>query len=216
MKRFFIASVFAAVLFCQLTGCSTEVDLSKYISEKRSEIYLYSDDDLEIKLYCVSREQPYAADGICGNICDLIEIFISFGKTPDKVEVIVNGLHSEMNYEAVQNRFTLTYSASPLNADGVDISLVCDGEQRDYRALSVKDKGILSCEQAVKCAYEYDKEMFRSLESRHDFNGEIYVRLLYEDGCYYYVGVCDRNKNITAYLLDGGTGKIIATKKLPA
>lgn len=216
MKRFFIALVCAAVLICQLAGCSAQVDLSKYISEKRSEIYLYSDDDAEIKLYCVSREQPYAADGICGDVCDLIEIYVTFAKTPAAVEISVDGLHADMNYEAVDKRFTLSYSAPPLQRDGVDITLNCDGEQKIYRALNVKDKGVLSCEQAVKCAYAYDKELFDSLKTRRDFAGEIYVRLLYDDGCYYYVGLCDRNKNITAYLLDGGIGKVISTKKLSA
>ena len=204
------------MLICQLAGCSAQVDLSKYISEKRSEIYLYSDDDAEIKLYCVSREQPYAADGICGDVCDLIEIYVTFAKTPAAVEISVDGLHADMNYEAVDKRFTLYYSAPPLQRDGVDITLNCDGEQKIYRALNVKDKGVLSCEQAVKCAYAYDKELFDSLKTRRDFAGEIYVRLLYDDGCYYYVGLCDRNKNITAYLLDGGIGKVISTKKLSA
>ena len=216
MKRFFIALVCAAVLICQLTGCSAQVDLSEYISEKRSEIYLYSDDDAEIKLYCVSREQPYAADGICGDVCDIIEIYVTFAKTPAAVEISFDGLHADMNYEAVDKRFTLYYSAPPLQRDGVDITLNCDGEQKIYRTLNVKDKGVLSCEQAVKCAYAYDKELFDSLKTRRDFAGEIYVRLLYDDGCYYYVGLCDRNKNITAYLLDGGIGKVISTKKLSA
>lgn len=216
MKRFFISSVCAAVLLCLLAGCAAKVDYSKYISEKRSEIYIYSDDETEIKIYCVSREQPYASDGICGDMCDLREIFVTLEKTPNAVEISVEGMNSEMNYEAVNKQFTLTYSAPPFNSDGVDVLLTCDGAQKKCRALNVKDKGVISCEHAVNCAYEYDRELFENLKTRREFCGEIYVRLLYDEYCYFYVGVCDRNKNITAYLLDGGSGKIIATKKLTA
>ena len=63
----------------------------------------------------------------------------------------------------------------------------------------------------TECAVEHGKELFASLTDGNIFLGEIYVRLLYDDGCYYYVGVCDRNKKITAYLVDGERGKVIAS-----
>ena len=214
MKHFFIAVICAAAAVLSISGCAVNVDYTRYITESRSEIYIYSDDDTNIKIYCVSREQPYCADGICGNLCNLREIFITFTKTPESVEIIIDGFTAEMNYEAVEKQFTLNYSAAALNADGVDISLICDGIQKNYRVLNVKDNGVISCEQAVKCAAEYDAELFKNLTTRRDFKGEIYVRLLYDEGCYYYVGVCDRDKNITAYLLDGGIGKVITSKKI--
>lgn len=199
-----------------LPACAPKTDYTKYISEKRSEIYLYSDDETDIKINCVSREQPYCTDGICGNMCELREIFITLATTPESVEISVDGFTGEMNYEAVEKRFSLTYTAPPFNADGVEIGLEYNGIQKNYRALNVKDSGVITCEQAVKCAAEYDGELFESLKTKRDFAGEIYVRLLFDDGCYYYVGVCDRDKNITAYLLDGGTGKIITSKKISA
>ena len=72
----------------------------------------------------------------------------------------------------------------------------------------------MDCESAVKCVTEHNPDLFASLTENKIFKGEIYVRLLYDEGCYYYVGVCDREKNINAFLVDGVRGKIIANKKL--
>lgn len=199
-----------------LAACSAEFDYTRYISEKRSEIYLYTDDTVQITVNCVQREQPYNADGICGETCDLVEIFVKLSPTPNSMEISVEGYSGEMNYEAVNTRFTASYSAPSFKNEGIDVVITADGNEKTYRALNVLDSGILSCEQVLKCAVEHDRELFASLTRKRDFSGEIYVRLLYDEGCYYYVGVCDREKNITAYLLDGGIGKVIATKKITA
>lgn len=215
MKKFIVAAVgMAALGAAALSGCNTQPDYTGYISEKRSEIYIYKDDIADITVHCVSREQPYNADGICGNMCDLVEIFVKLSPVPESVEAELGGYSGEMNYQAVDERFTASYSAPAFNAEGIDITLNFGGESHTYRALSVLDSGVLSCEQVLNYAIEYDGELFKSLTKGRDFSGEIYVRLLYDEGCYYYVGVCDRNKNITAYLLDGGIGKVIATKKI--
>ena len=217
MKKFIAAAICAAIAaVLPLTACNTKIDYTQYISEKRSEIYLYKDDAAEIAVHCVRREQPYNADGICGIPCDLVEIFVKIFPTPNSVEISVAGYSGEMNYEAVNTRFTASYTSPAFKCEGMDIVLTADGVEKNYRVLSVLDSGILTCEQALICAVEHDKELFASLTHNRDFAGEIYVRLLYDEGCYYYVGVCDRNKNITAYLLDGGIGQVIATKKITA
>lgn len=217
MKKFIAAVICAAVAaVLPLTACNAQTDYTQYISEKRSEIYLYKDDVTEITINCVSREQPYNSDGICGNMCDLVEIFVKLTPTPDSVEISLEGYSGEMNYEAVNARFTASYTSPAFMREGIDVAITVGGEQKNYRVLSVLDSGVLSCEQVLNCAVEHDRELFASLTRKRDFAGEIYVRLLYDEGCYYYVGVCDRDKNITAYLLDGGIGKVIATKKITA
>ncbi len=216
MKRFIIAALFAATAIAGLSACSSQIDYTKFISEKRSEIYLYSDDEIDFKIYCTEREQPYVSDGICGEPCSLAEIFASFPVPPETLEAKVGNFSGEMNYEAVNKRFTLTFSAEPFSADGVDVTLTFDGKEKTFRALNVAGKDTISCGDAVRFAAEYDGELFKSLTRKNGFGGEIYVRLLYDDGCYYYVGVCDREKNVSAYLLDGTSGKVISHKKLPA
>lgn len=214
MKKFLIAAAGLFVALCALSGCSKSITYSDYISEKRSDIYLYAGDDIAIKIYCSQREQPYAADGIKGDMSDFIEIFVTLPKNPETVEINAGGVGGEMNYRAVENDFYLSFTAQPYNTESVEIQLDCDGEVNSYTVQSVKSGALISCEQALNCVIDHDKELFDSLTEGKLFSGEIYVRLLYDNGCYYYVGVCDRQKNVSAYLVDGERGKIIASKKL--
>ncbi len=201
----------AAALFC---GCARGVDYPAFISEKRTDIFIYKDDDKEIKIYCSEREQPYAADGIMGDICPIVEIFVTLPKNPQELEVSVESVEGEMNYRSVENCFYLSFTAAAFGKASVDVTLTYDGKSETFSALSVRYAGVMSCEQAVLCAAEHDKELFESLMKKGAFDGEIYVRLLYDEGCYYYVGVCDKSKKITAYLVDGEKGKVIAKKHL--
>lgn len=216
MKLFITAAACAAAAVLTFSACSKQPDYIGYISEKRSEIYLYSDDDVDFKIYCTEREQPYLSDGICGEMCRIIEVYASFAAPHESVGATIGGFTAEMNYEAVGKRFTLTYPLAPFSADGVDVKLDFGDGEKSFRALNVSDGDTISCEEAVRYAAEYDKELFESLTTKKSFAGEIYVRLLYDEGCYYYVGVCDRDKNVSAYLIDGVKGKVISHKKLNA
>ena len=89
-----------------------------------------------------------------------------------------------------------------------------DGKTETYTALTAIYEGVLSCDDALRCVIDCEKELFENMTVNGVFDGEIYVRLLYDDGCYYYVGVCGKDKNITAFLVDGEKGKIIAKKTL--
>lgn len=214
MKKFLAVAAAGVLTVCTLSACSQKKDYTQYISEIRSEIYLYKDDETDLKIYCVRREQPYNADGICGDMCDLIEIYAQFATTPESVEISLADYFGEMSYQAVDRQFFTSYSAPALSCEGVDVTLNIDGNAKSVRALSVLDSGVISYKKALDCVIEHDSELFEGLALNGGFAGEIYIRLLYDEGCYYYVGICDREKNITAYLLDGGIGKVIATKQI--
>lgn len=201
-------------LACLFAACAKKADYSDFISEKRTNVYIYQDDGINIKIYCSQKEQPYAADGIKGDVSPLCEAFVSLPKTYETVLISFCGNEGEMNYQAVYRHFYLSFSAEDFKSDEISVTLTFGGESKTYTALSVKHSGVMSCEEAVKCVTEHDKELFASLSEGGVFRGEIFVRLLYDEGCYYYVGVCDQEKHITAYLLDGERGIIIATKHL--
>ena len=214
MKKILIIAASLLIAICSLTGCSKSVKYFDYVSEKRTDIYLYAGDDTEIKIYCSTREQPYAADGIKGEMTDFLEIFVSLPKNYETVEIDAEGLGGEMNFRAVENDYYLSFTAKPFETESVEVKLGLDGKTSDYTLQSVKSGALITCEQALNCVIDHDSSLFSSMTEGTLFAGEIYVRLLYDDGCYYYVGVCDRQKNISAYLVDGERGKIIASKKL--
>ena len=213
MKKFLclILVVTLALFFC---GCKKSVNYLNYISEKRSNIYLYLDDEVEIKIHISERESPYSTDGIKGEVSEFTEVFVCLPKNYDEVSISVCDMQGQMNYKAVENCYYLSQSGGNIEGDKVTVTLTYNGESKEYSALSVLYDGVISCEEAVKCVIDYDGELFASLTQKDIFLAEILVRLLYDDGCYYYVGVCDRNKKISAFLVDGERGNIIATKEL--
>ena len=92
-------------------GCSKKTDYTDYISEKRSDIFVYEDDTVNVTVYCTEKEQPYAADGIKSEMNSMAEIFVSLPKNPQELCVSVEGFEGEMNYQSVENRYYLSFSA---------------------------------------------------------------------------------------------------------
>ncbi|MDE6585824.1 MAG: hypothetical protein K2K80_03995 [Clostridia bacterium] len=214
MKKFIVATLALVALLFTLSGCAKQVNYLDYVSEKRCEIYIYADDDTTVTVYCCEKEQPYNADGIKGDVCPVVEIFVTLPKNPREVEVELLGHGGDMNYRSVQGDFYLSFTAEPFTQNSVDVKLTCDGESKTYSALTVKYDGVLTCEQAVLCAVENNPQLFESMTQNGLFDGEIYVRLLHDEGCYYYVGVCNKDKHISAFLIDGERGKVITTKEI--
>ncbi|MDE7453319.1 MAG: hypothetical protein K2N22_02810 [Clostridia bacterium] len=213
---------FALIPLCVLSlsaafavGCKKPVNYLDYISEMRYGIWLYSSDGLEVKIYRSSKETPYIADGIKSEMCDLTEVYVTLPKTYDEVELSIGSAGGEMNWQAVDNCYYISF-ADEVSGDNVEVNLTCGKDSYSCTAVSVLYGGVMDCNGAVKCVIEHDAELFKSMTENGIFCGEIYARLLYDEGCYYYVGVCGRDKNISAYLVDGERGKIIATKKITA
>ena len=214
MKKLVLVLSLIVCAACALAGCSKQMNYLDYVSERRSNIFVYEDDTVNVTVYCTEKEQPYAADGIKGEMNPLVEIFVSLPKNPQELCVSVEGYEGEMNYQSVNNRYYLSFSAPAFKKTSLEVTLTADGVDSVYTALTVIYAGVMSCNDAVLCAVEHDRALFESLTANGLFDGEIYVRLLYDEGCYYYVGVCDKENHIYAYLIDGEHGKVIATKKL--
>ena len=214
MKKITVIIACICAALCLLSGCAKKVDYLTYVSEKRTDIYLYSNDGLEIKIYRSEQETPYSADGVKGEMSALTEIFVTLPENCDEVNVKAGNIEGEMNYRAVENCYYLSSSGGEIPNSNVEVNLSYGGNNQTFTAISVLYDGVISCDEAVKCVVEHNADLFASLTQNNVFCGEIYVRLLYDDGGYYYVGVCDRNKKITACLVDGERGKIIATREI--
>jgi hypothetical protein len=211
-KNFFILCCFFVVCTL-LSACSKKIDYTNYISEERYNIYLYSSDDTQIKIYAEKRENPFCTDGIKGNVENVIEVFVTLPKTCQKAEIATDVLKGELSYNSKDCNYYLSGTGT-LSGDSVKVKLSVDGEEQSYTATSVLYSGVITPAAALACVVERESELMESLTEGNIFKGEIYVRLLYDEGCYYYVGICTRDKKIKAFLVDGERGKIITTKEL--
>ncbi|MGN0818117.1 MAG: hypothetical protein ACI4L9_04025 [Candidatus Coproplasma sp.] len=215
-KKFNILSVillFSLASAIYLSSCKGGINYADYISENRTDVFLYADDEISFKIYCSVRETPYLSDGIKGKTEEITEAHLTVGGSPSEVRLEVGGYGGEMSYLSVSKSFYLSFSAKAFEGDSVDVNLTLDGKERSFSATSVKYDGLISPDTALKCVTEYDAELFEKLTEGQNFCGEIYLRLLFDDGCFYYVGVCDREGEINSYLVNGENGRIIATRR---
>ncbi len=220
MKKIFPATicciVIAASSLLLLPACKKSVDLNSYVSENRRQVYMCKEDGYELKVFCTDRETPYCADGVKGNIATITEVYYKCNGSPTSVVVEVNGFNGEMNYMSVTNSFYLSFTGDIKSEESLAVKLSVDGKENTIAVKNVFEKGTIDWQQALKCVAEYDGERFERLTERNSFKGEIGIRLIYDDGCYYYVSVCDREKQLKAYLVDGKSGRIITERESSA
>ncbi len=210
MKKIFCLYCILPVFLLILSGCKSQTDYYSYISELRYGVFLYSGDTDEIKIYCSEREVPYAADGIKGEMNGLTEIYASFGNSYSSVTIDINGDGGEMSYMTVKNCWYLSFSGNGYDCDSLEVTFTLDGKETGYTLLNVLGDGVMDGKSALGCVIEYNPDLFAQNTSGGIFCGEIYIRLLYDGKCYYYVGVTDRSGNTQAYLTDGESGRVIA------
>lgn len=220
MKKIFIRRLGCLTLLAScitiLPSCSKKVDYFNYVSENRREVYLCSEDSFELKIFCCEKETPYTLDGVKGEMATVCEVYYKCSTSPSCVVAEVEGYSGEMSYMSVSSSFYLSFSADVYNAESLTVKLTVDGKESEIAVRNVFEAGTVDWQSAINCVVEYDRERFESLTNRNTFLGEIGVRLIYDDGCYYFVSVCDREKNVKAYLVDGKSGRIITERETQA
>ena len=58
-----------------LAGCKG-TDYTKHLSDVRSDLFAAETEDFSLTISCITRETPYAADGVACTRSDLIEIVL--------------------------------------------------------------------------------------------------------------------------------------------
>lgn len=211
----FLFFLFTAIGFA---ACTKELDLTEYVSENRLSYFTAEEEGIALKAYYSLKEYPYAADGKAQNATPILEVFLfeenESGNT--FVSFTLNGKEygGEMNYDSVKKCFTYSESVA-LSGEKEIVFEVTQGEETiAFTAEDRKTEDVLSYEEILEIVQKQKSGLISSLTEKSRFNGEIYVRFIYDDGAYYYVGITDVNKKTTALLIDAKNGEILAEKEL--
>ena len=216
MKKLFASLLLCLPIVLSLSACRKKLDYFEYVSEYRRSVYFYEDDVVTLKIYSVDKETNNALDGYKGNVGNVTEVYFESENSVNEVEVELLGQGGEMSYLAVTRNFYLSFSGVEPSGASIPVNLKIDGEEKSFDVMNVAEEGTIDGKTALNCVVEYDKESFDNLTEGRNFSGEISVRLLYDEGCFYYVGVCNREKQVHAYLVDGVDGRIIAERESEA
>ena len=210
-----ITSLCLSVCTLFLSACNQPLDLTQYVSEYRSNVFVYTQKDFSVKARSVEKEYPYVADGYKGEITHRTEIFITLPKGVESCSVrfSIDGKEygGDASYDNVKQLFYFSCGANVSSLHTLPLAITFCEEEKQLSLPSVRGNE-LTLPQVLDAVFSQEKELLKSLQNGKDFLGELYVRLLYEDAPYFYVGVVDRNCNTTAFLLDGKSGKILAKR----
>lgn len=220
MKKSFnrIIFTFLCIFFSlSFASCEKKLSLEKYVSENRTGYYYAETDDFSLKAYFTIREYPYAADGIAKDVSPVAEVFLFTENTGEKINISfsLNGktYGGEMNYDSVKKCFSFSDGVSGECPTGITFNVTYGETDVSLSVGNKKSESALPLSDLLEKVKEQKSDLIDSLTNKRTFNGEIYVRFIYDEGEYYYVGITDTNKKTTALLLDAKSGKIIAEKE---
>lgn len=212
MKKFLLSLILCLPALLCLSACKKNVDYFSYVSEYRKSVYFYKDDLVSVKIYSVDKETPYSLDGVKGDVSNVTEVFLEYANSADEVEIELLGHGGEMSWQAVTRNYYLSFAGGEINGASIPVTLKIDGAEKQLDVFNVAEEGTIDGKTALKCVREYDGDAFAALTDGSAFAGEIIIRLLYDDGCFYYVGICNRDAEVHAYLVNGADGRIIAER----
>ncbi len=215
-RIFLCLTALFALCFCW--GCKKkQIDYFSYVSEVRSNILTAQTEDYSLRIYAVEKEYPYSTDGIKRDTSVRTEVYLTAPSGDKTIEITfwVEGVSygGEMSYDNVKAEYYYSCGLDISALSNVECTLHFGEESLTLCAQSVKTESTLSPRAVLQKLVDAEGEFFASLTDEYGFVGEIYLRLLYEDFPYYYIGIIERNGDITAFLLNGETGKILAKRQ---
>lgn len=217
-RKLFLISL---MLLCFVTsilfaGCKKSVDYFSYVSELRNNIFCAEYEGFSLRIYSVKKETPYVADGIAHESTARTEIYLL---APDGspnytlwVQIEKEKYGGELSYDNIKSEYFLSFSLDTSDFEELPCILQFEETQIQLTATSVLSEETLSPNKILDTVREHSPELFAQMTDKYGFAGEIYLRLLYEEAPYYYVGVINRNGEINAFLVNAKTGKVLARR----
>jgi hypothetical protein len=214
LKTFLLLIIFLAVAI--FSSCKKEFDYLPYVSELRSNILLTKTEDFSVRIYAVKKENPYTPDGIPHEGNTRIEVYVSApeGKDACRFFFTFDGQEygGEMSYDNVKAEYFYACTLDVSKVQSLPCRIEYGAQTLNLTALSIRQDNTLSAEEILKKLKNAEGELFENMTDKYGFAGEIYIRLIYEENPYYYVGIIDKEGKINAFLLNAQTGKILAKR----
>ena len=125
-----------------------------------------------------------------------------------------NSVSKKLDYNPINGKFTAEILVENLpNSDEISVSVVNMGEEKTLTLTRLKCEKI-DYKTALNSVSKTAKNEIENM-LKNGATIEVRLRLLPEgDRYYYYVSITDNNKKTLAFLVDGETAKILATKTL--
>ena len=206
--------IFAVVL---IGGCNKGINLEDYVTDLREEIYTAEGENFSLKIYYGYKETPFNNDGAVGTRINYLTVRLlgvpdtatEYTFTADIDGTTLNG---EFSFNPVANALSAKAELNKKPPASFEITISSAASSQTLTAVSALPEGTISYKQALLSLEKNQAELINNYVSDGKFTAEIYLRVMIRnDKPYYYVGFA-KNGKITALLVDGFNGDILAVK----
>lgn len=215
LKTLSLSVLFFFVFSC--SSCAKKTDYFESVSEIRANILTAESETFSLRVYALTRENPYVADGIKRELTTRTEFYL---KAPSyekncAIEFYINQekFGGDMSFNNVKGEYYFSCALDSASLQNLECSITYGEQTTALSARSVLTSDTLSPKAVLKALIHSNKPLFDAMTDEYGFCGEIYLRLIYEDAPFYYVGVVDRAGKICAFLLSAQTGKVLAKRE---
>ena len=119
-----------------------------------------------------------------------------------------------MSFDNVKGEYFYSCTLDVSNATELPCRIEYGDVTVETTARSIRNTNTLNAKEILSILRTEESELFASMTDKYGFSGEIYLRLIYEDSPYYYVGIIERNGTAHAFLINAQTGKILAKRTM--
>lgn len=218
-----LKNVFISLILCTLTlpllACNSKTDYFSFVSELRKDLFIAENSTVSVLLYSGAKESPAIFDGVKNDTGLLVGIKVIFNEEVSS-PVTATVCYDQKNYEIplefhpVKRALAGKTNVSALPEKSVDITLRYGENEVTLTAESQLKQDTITYTKALEVATNDAKDFLKENTKGGVLQAEIVVRLLCEnDKNYYYVGFITCEGLKLAYLIDGKTGEIIASKQ---
>lgn len=222
MKKFLSITlcVLSVICACAFVSCKNDNLYLQNVSQLRLDVFIGDYNGNTLTIYPEEKEYPFIYDG---NACER-KCFVTIkldNLTSDEIYaefVIDNETYgSQMVFQVLPNALMCTVEVPTLPQKSLTVSITQNDSIVKVDTKSVRIGDTVSYKTAINSVFKQKKDFIKTLKSHNVLQAEIQARLLCEDGKnYWYIGFADKKGNLTAFLIDGKDGKILAEKSQPA
>ncbi len=207
------------VLFPLFSGCSSNKEYDKVISEIRDNVYTSTVDNWKFSAVSGEREKNYKIDGIANGREEFFILTVdgAFTSAPT-CSFTIKG--KEYRGTMKKHPFNNSYSYEinvKTDEKEVEVTVQCANDTITTTLANIKTEQTKTADQALNKAKSELKTVLDGHLKNGVFDGEIYIRLIpnpvENNGKYFwYVAFYKTDKECYSVLIDSLSGEIIATK----
>ncbi|MBE5736831.1 MAG: hypothetical protein E7348_00320 [Clostridiales bacterium] len=224
MKKFKLSIALITLslfILATFSGCEKPIDLSEYLTELKYQSYANQDCEYVIKANYGFIEDNHVTDGKVGKKTNLLT-FKLLDRQTDNVTYTVsldfNGVNYKSNFKLspVSHSLVAVIEINDFNLNEFEITLSHSSENVKTTLTSILPENTITYKQALTHLQTQQSQLIASyIDQDGRFNGEIAARILVKDEHpYWYIGLCDKDGNLKALLIDGFNGEILAIRQI--